>query len=143
MANQTYTYDPSNLAENGKDKMRFQLGDTQVAGGASTAFLSDQEIVAVIDNFKPNWKKAKIALIEGVCNRLAFETDWSNDGTSFSLNQRAERWRKMLEEAKKELTSPIPIPGSIKDSMQSGDGGHYFYAGMQQSPYTDKGDKKL
>ena len=139
----TYTYDPSRIGENGKDTMRFQLGDTQVAGGTATAFLSDEEIAAVIAINKTHWKRAKYALIEAVCNRLAFETDWSDDGTSFKLDQRAERWRKMLEAAKKDLETSVPIPGSIKDSMQGPDGGHYFYGGMQQSPFTEKGDKKL
>lgn len=139
----TYTYNPSLIGEPGKDAMRFQLGDTQVGGEEATAFLSDEEIDAVISLHPNSWKRAKVALIEAVCNRLAFETDWSDDGTSFSLDQRAERWRKMLEEAKKDLAAPIPMPGSIKDSMAAPDGGHYFYAGMQQSPYTDKGDKKL
>lgn len=138
-----YTYDPRQIGEQGKDAMRFQLGDTQVEGGAATAFLSDEEIEAVIQINKTNWKQAKISLIEAVCRRLAFETDWSDDGTSFRLSQRADRWKQMLEEAKREMVAPIPMPGSIKDSMAAPDGGHYFYGGMQQSPYTDKGDKKL
>lgn len=138
-----YTYDPAKIAENGKDAMRFQLGDTQVDGGAGTAFLADEEIVAVIAINKTNWKRAKYALIEAVCNRLAFETDWSDDGTSFKLDQRAERWRKMLADAKKDLEVSVPLPGSIKDSMRGSDGGHYFYGGMQQSPHTEQGDKRL
>lgn len=30
----TYTYDPSKIQENGKDRMRFELGDTMVEGEA-------------------------------------------------------------------------------------------------------------
>ena len=39
----TYTYDPSKIQENGKDRMRFELGDTMVEGEAETCALSDEE----------------------------------------------------------------------------------------------------
>ncbi len=138
-----YTYDPSKAGENGMDAMRFQLGDTMVEGEGATAFLADEEITATLAAHPSSWKRAKYHLIEAVCNRLSFETDWSDDGTAFKLDQRAERWRKMLEAAKKDLETTVPIPGSIMESMRGRDQGHYFYGGMQQSPYTDKGDKKL
>ena len=137
------TYDPSKVSEKGKDAMRFQLGDTLVDGEGATAFLADEEITAMIEAHPRSWKRAKYRLIEAVCNRLSFETDWSDDGTSFKLDQRAERWRKMLEAAKKDLETTVPISGSIADGMRGPDQGHYFYSGMQQSPYTEKGDKKL
>ena len=39
----TYAYDPSKLAERGKDLMRFELGDTMVEGGQDTCALCDEE----------------------------------------------------------------------------------------------------
>lgn len=46
----TYSYNPSNLGEHGLDRMRFELGDTFVAEPEKTAYLSDEEISAVIDS---------------------------------------------------------------------------------------------
>ena len=39
----TYSYDPSNLKENGVDLMRFELGDTMVDGKEKTCALCDEE----------------------------------------------------------------------------------------------------
>ena len=44
----TYTYDPSKIQENGKDRMRFELGDTMVEGEAETCALSDEEYTAIL-----------------------------------------------------------------------------------------------
>ena len=33
----TYTYEPEKISENGKDRMRFELGDTMVEGGSDTS----------------------------------------------------------------------------------------------------------
>ena len=49
MAQLTYTYDASKIAEHGLDQMRFELGDTMVDGGVETCALSDQEYKAVIE----------------------------------------------------------------------------------------------
>lgn len=138
-----YTYSPGSVMAGGKDSMRFQIGDTVVSGGASTAFLADEEIAAVLAEYPTDWKRAKYVLIQGVCNRLAFETDWSDDGTSFKLDQRAERWQKLLEAAKRDLETGVPIPGCIVDSMTGYAQGHYFYGGMNQSPFTERGDRIL
>jgi hypothetical protein len=131
----TYTYNPANIMGDGVDAMRFQLGDTLVASGADTAFLSDEEINAVISHFK-SWSVARYRLIEAVCHRLSFEVDVRNDGTAYSLNQRAQRWFVMLEEAKKELPC-MPSSGAVAASMQGSDGGHYFNAGMLANPYAE------
>ena len=37
----TYSYDPAKLEEDGKDLMRFQLGDTMVEGKEKTCALTD------------------------------------------------------------------------------------------------------
>ena len=48
MANSAYTYEPENIKEFGKDRMRFELGDTMVEGGPDTSALTDQEISTAI-----------------------------------------------------------------------------------------------
>ena len=44
----SYTYEPSNITSTGKDRMRFELGDTMVESGSDTAYLSDEEIAAML-----------------------------------------------------------------------------------------------
>ena len=41
-----YNYDPAAVAVYGKDRMRFELGDTMVEGGPDTTALTDEEIEA-------------------------------------------------------------------------------------------------
>ena len=87
----TYTYDPTKLKGSTISRVRFELGDILVDGGAETCMLADEEIQAIIDSTTA-WKVALFKLADAVCMRLSYETDWKDDGTSFSLNQRAERW---------------------------------------------------
>lgn len=44
----TYQYEPGNIAEYGKDRMRFELGDVMVEGKEKTCALCDEEYNAVI-----------------------------------------------------------------------------------------------
>ena len=49
MAVRTYTYVASNIIEPGKDRMRFELGDTMVEGKAETCALTDEEIICALE----------------------------------------------------------------------------------------------
>ena len=60
MMAKTYTYDPAKINENGKDRMRFELGDIMVEGGADTCALTDEEYNAIIGHYPNKWKKAKL-----------------------------------------------------------------------------------
>lgn len=136
MSERNYTYNPAELNAKSVSRARFELGDILVDGGAETCMLSDEEISAVISDTK--WKVALYRLAEAVCMRLSYETDWRDDGTAFSLNQRAERWMKLRDRLKKdaELASMIPESGAVNDSVRSADGGHYFHRGMTNNPYV-------
>lgn len=46
-----YTYNPNLALAGGKDQLRFELGDTQVSGGAETCSLGDEEYVTLIRDF--------------------------------------------------------------------------------------------
>ena len=134
----TYTYDPTQIGEKCVSRVRFELGDTMVEGEGDACFLCDEEITSVIESVK-NWKKALYKLADGVCKKLSYETDWHDDGAAFSLNQRAERWKAIRDELKKEatLSTGIPKSGAVDDSLNNQtDGGHYYRAGMMQSPYV-------
>ena len=90
----TYTYNPAEINAESVSRARFELGDVAVDGGAETCYLSDEEIAAIInDPEKPRWKRRLFRLAEAVCMRLSYETNWKNDGTSFDLSQRADRYR--------------------------------------------------
>ena len=55
MAKGAYTYDPGKLKEFGKDRMRFELGDTMVEGLSDTTALTDEEIQAAIESYPKSW----------------------------------------------------------------------------------------
>lgn len=130
MAQPAYTYDPTKIAEGGKDQMRFELGDTMVEGGADTCALNDAEYTAIIEA-TPRWKKAKLRCIESILFRFSYEVDTKVGALSLSLNQRLEAWRKLRDELKAEVETAAPIahPQAIK-------GPHYFHAGMMENRRT-------
>ncbi len=132
----TYTYDPVQISkEKTISRARFELGDTMVDGGAESCMLSDEEIKAIIESTE-SWKMTLFKLADAVCLRLSYETDWKDDGTSFSLNQRAERWMKLRDRLKADADAEVTIPvsGAASDSINNPrDGGHYFYAGMMEN----------
>ena len=93
----TYIYDPSKLGENGKDKMRFELGDTLVDGGEITSPLCDEEYYAILDS-TDSWRKAKYELLRAIAMKLSFQADSTSiDGLSYSFSGRAKRWQDMLD----------------------------------------------
>lgn len=127
-----YTYDPSRITEGGLDQMRFELGDTVVDMGGITSPLCDEEYMAIIGKYGSKWRKAKIKCLEAICMKLSYEVDTSVGGLSYSLNQRFERWKKMLEEEKKEAAAlnGVPTAGNAGSLMPNG-GTPYFYNDMQ------------
>lgn len=134
----TYTYEPGNIAEFGKDRMRFELGDTMVEGKAQTSALADEEINAVLNMYKipRQWKKAKLACLESICRRFSYEPDTQEGSLSFSFGARAQLWREDYEKLKKDVAksniSPAMITGNIVNKPP------YFYAGMMSR--EDKGE---
>lgn len=135
----TYTYDPAQINAQSVSRARFELGDVAVAGGAESCYLSDEEIQAIIDDTTtPRWKRKLFRLADAVCMRLSYETNWKNDGTSFDLSQRADRWMQMRDRLKKEADTEatLPVSSAISESLRGPDGGHYFHRGMQNSPYV-------
>lgn len=130
MANQitgNYTYDPTAITVEGKDKMRFELGDTVLDGGPLTSPLCDEEYEAVIKANK-SWKKAKLELLKAIMMKLSYEVNTSTDGLSYSLSDRANRWREMYKEAKKEVS--VALPTGNPNAIYGKDEPHYFHADM-------------
>lgn len=131
MASGTYTYEPGNIRESGKDRMRFELGDTMVEGGSDTTALTDQEIQAAIEAYPVSWKRAKLFLLESLCRRFAYEVDTKTGPLWLYMQDRAKLWREDYDKLKKEVSAEFSsIP-------QFRNGAHnkppYFYTGMQQN----------
>ncbi len=128
MAQPAYTYDPTQIAQGGKDQMRFELGDTMVEGGADTCALTDAEYTAIIAA-TPRWKKAKLKCIESILFRFSYEVDTRVGALSLSLSQRLDAWRRLRDELKAEIdaaAAPSANPQAIG-------GPHYFHTGMMEN----------
>lgn len=129
----TYTYEPEKISENGKDRMRFELGDTMVEGGSDTSALTDEEITAAIEMFPKKWKRAKLTLLESICRRFAYEPDTKTGPLSFTFGERAKLWREDYEKLKKEVTNgslTVPRYGTDPDGRSKPP---YFYTGMMEN----------
>lgn len=130
MAEKTYTYDPTKISQHGKDRMRFEIGDTMVEGGAETAALTDEEINAVLDAYPGRWKRAKLAIVESLCRRFSFEVDTDVGPLSLGLQGRVTVWREMYKELKAE-TGGYAAPSANTSAI---DKPPYFYTGMMDNP---------
>lgn len=136
MAKGSYNYNPANIKELNKDRMRFELGDTMTEGGADTAALTDEEIEAAIDTYPALWKRAKLMLLESLCRRFAYETDTKTGPLILSFHDRAKLWKEDYEALKKEVKQETAA------SFVSGFAGgadkkpSYFHTGMQRNERT-------
>ena len=128
----SYTYDPEKIKENGRDRMRFELGDTIIDMGPITSPLCDEEYDAILSMNK-NFKRAKLECLNAICMKMAYEVDTSTDGLSYSLSSRADRWREMYKEAKKDLQTGVPTVNPA--AIYGKDEPHYFRTDLHANPY--------
>lgn len=128
MQNQNFTYDPTKITAGGVDQMRFELGDTVVDMEGVSSPLCDEEYQAIIGKYGSNWRLAKIHCLEAIVMKLSYEVDTSIGGLSYSLNQRYERWKKLLEEDKKIMAGIAGVP-------TAGDPNSLIPNGLTPTPY--------
>ncbi|NDO18815.1 hypothetical protein FMM68_03995 [Lachnospiraceae bacterium MD329] len=126
----TYTYNPNNIASNGIDRLRFELGDTTFNPAELTAALSDEEYQAVLDMNK-SWKRAKLAALEAILMKFAHSCTTTIGPVSYSFSERVEAWQNLYNRLKKELSASSPL-------SFGGVGGNeyrppYFYEGMHDN----------
>ena len=131
MGKGTYTYDLEKITEPGKDRMRFELGDTMVEGLSDTTALTDEEIQAAIHTWPKSWKRAKLMLLESLCRRFAYEVDTKTGPLWLYMQERAKLWREDYEKLKKEVSAESCSIPPFKNVSQNKP--PYFYAGMQQN----------
>lgn len=130
MAKGTYTYDPGNVKELGKDRMRFELGDVMVEGCSDTTALTDEEIQAAIETYPKSWKKAKLMLLESLCRRFSYEVNTKTGPLTLELQERAKLWREDYDKLKKEVSAECSVPHFSKQAACKPP---YFYTGMQRN----------
>ena len=126
----SYSYDPAKIKENGSDRMRFELGDTMVDGGAETCALSDEEYKAILNFYPEKWERAKLALVESILRRFSYEVDTTVGPLSLSLRQRVEGWQKIYDSLKSEAAA-CDFAASVGPSIQTG---HHFFTGIHDNP---------
>ena len=131
MAKGTYTYDPGNVKELGKDRMRFELGDVMVEGCSDTTALTDEEIQAAIETYPKSWKKAKLMLLESLCRRFSYEVNTKTGPLTLELQERAKLWREDYEKLKKEVSAESCSIPQFRNASQNKP--PYFYTGMQRN----------
>ena len=137
MAKGAYTYDPGKLKEFGKDRMRFELGDTMVEGLSDTTALTDEEIQAAIESYPKSWKRAKLLLLESLCRRFAYEVDTKTGPFLLYMQDRAKLWRQDYDKLKDEVSAEscsVPHFGKRERNKPP-----YFYTGMQQNERARNG----
>jgi hypothetical protein len=134
MAKGAYTYEPENVKEFSKDRMRFELGDTMVEGGPDTTALTDEEIQAALDSFPKSWKRAKLMLLESLCRRFAYEVDTKTGPLTLSMQNRAKLWREDYDSLKKEVSAEANCVPKFSNGAQNKP--PYFFAGMHQNERT-------
>lgn len=128
----TYTYDPSKITEGGVDQMRFELGDTVVDVEGLASPLCDEEYNAIITKYGKNWRMAKYKCLEAICMKMSYEVNTSVGGLSYSLSERYNRFKVMMDDAKKEMSAIHGVPRAGNPASLSPHGGTpYFFNDMQ------------
>lgn len=127
-----YTYDPTKITDGGLDQMRFELGDTVVDMEGISSPLCDEEYNAIIKKYGKSWRKARYQCLKAIVMKLSYEVNTSVGGLSYSLSERYERWKAMLDEEKKAMAGiyGVPVAGDPGSLMPHG-GTPYFYNDMQ------------
>lgn len=123
----SFTYDPTKITDGGVDQMRFELGDTVVDMEGIASPLCDEEYDAILDKYK-NWRMAKLKCLEAIVMKMSYEVNTSVGGLSYSLDQRYERWKKLLEEDKKIMAGIAGVP-------VAGDPNSLIPHGLTPTPY--------
>lgn len=141
----TYTYDP--MLSTLKDRMRFELGDVFVNEDdpfdGNVCAITDEEIQAVLAMHSDSWNKAKLALLDAICNKLSYESSFSVGDMSIELGKRAWLWEQRRTAVRKEIlanqSGAIPKwdTGAYNRSL---DGGHYFRRGSMSNPAATGND---
>ena len=126
----TYSYNPTEIENEGVSKMRFELGDTTFAPGELTAALCDEEYAAVIGKAS-SWKRAKLKCLKAILMKYAHQTTVKVGPVSYDFSDRVKFWKGLYDELKGTLQG-ASFPPSI--GSDDGNGKPYFYEDMHANP---------
>ena len=98
----THSYNPAQVNDRGLNQMRFELGDVLVAEPERDAFLSDEEILAVLNDSR-SFKHAQLRLVESLIARFSYEVDTKVHEAEWKLSDRVAAWRDLHKRLKAEL----------------------------------------
>lgn len=132
----TYEYDPSKLTENGKDLMRFQLGDTMVEGKQETCALCDEEYNACLAMYPKSWKRAKLACLETIFRRFSYEVNTTDGPVTLQYGERAKLWKEEYAKLKAELDAANVSPEAIAKNGCDTHRDPYFRLGMMSRDHV-------
>lgn len=132
----TYEYDPSKLSEHGKDLMRFQLGDTMVEGKEATCALCDEEYEACIALYPKSWKRAKLACLESIFHRFAYEPNTTDGPVTLAFGDRAKLWQDEYKKLKDELDAANISAEAIEGQGCDVHRDPYFRLGMMSRDHV-------
>ncbi len=127
----TYTYDPFKIAEFGRDRMRLDLGDVEVEGGADSCALADEEYDALIAETYGaggSWKLAQYRCLQAIVARMAMMISANVDGLKLDMNERYSRWLIMLR-CKEEHFMGLSAPLSAKRASE-----YAIHKGLHDNP---------
>ena len=128
----TYSSHPEKITEGGVVQMRFELGDTVTDMDAITSPLCDEEYLAIISKYGANWRVARYHCLKAIVMKLSYEVNTSVGGLSYSLSDRFNRWKEMMDEEKKTLKTAASAPRvGFEGSLMPHGGTPYFYNDMQ------------
>ena len=129
-----YSYDPTKIKQRGKDQLRFELGDTNVGGGAETCALSDEEYEALLEGLRTDskvaWLFVKLTVLEGIMFKLSYMVDTKIDVLSYALGQRAEQWQKLYEQMRQQYIANMNVPTMDDRAAKKPP---YFHTGMDDN----------
>lgn len=129
----TYSYYPENINKDEKERMRFELADTDVERDGMSAALADEEINAMLERYPDNFRMAKFKLVEHLLFKYGQDVDNKVGPVSFTFSNRMNFWKKLYDTLKKDMALDCSAlkpyggdPAKKKDK--------YFYVGMMDNP---------
>ena len=143
-----WTYEPGRLAEGGKDRVRFAVGDTD----PDDALLEDEEIEAVLSEH-PDWREAAARCARAIASAFYREVTLKAGSVALEFRQRAESYERVAARLEREAGLAPPLPGEygpggagstsvgISAGGLAGPFGGYFRTGMMDHGGNARGDR--